>query len=94
MKQRNDKAVRAGNPWWRRLPLLGQRTPRALQPRGARPRYNLRNRMILVGGTLGLCALALAGRALDLQVINNDFYRAQGDQRILREIAIPTSRGM
>lgn len=68
--------------------------PKAKTPRGARPRYNLRNRMLLVAGTLSLCSLALVGRAFDLQVLNNDFYRDQGDQRILREIAIPTSRGM
>ncbi|MDQ3205421.1 MAG: penicillin-binding protein 2 [Pseudomonadota bacterium] len=50
--------------------------------------------MILVAGTLSLCSLALVGRAFDLQVLSNDFYLDQGDQRILREIAIPTSRGM
>ncbi|QWP79341.1 penicillin-binding protein 2 [Lysobacter sp. K5869] len=49
---------------------------------------------MLVGGALGLCAVALVGRALDLQVISNDFYRQQGDARSLREIPIPTSRGM
>ncbi|QCW27627.1 peptidoglycan D,D-transpeptidase FtsI family protein [Lysobacter enzymogenes] len=49
---------------------------------------------MLVGGALGLCAVALVARALDLQVISNDFYRQQGDARSLREIPIPTSRGM
>ncbi|HEY4555702.1 MAG TPA: penicillin-binding protein 2, partial [Lysobacter sp.] len=49
---------------------------------------------MLVGGTLALCSLALVARALDLQVISNDFYRAQGDARALREIPIATSRGM
>ena len=34
------------------------------------------------------------GRAFDLQVLNNDFYRQQGDARALREVAIPASRGM
>jgi cell division protein FtsI (penicillin-binding protein 3) len=65
---------------------------------GARPRgraqFDLRKRLLLVTGTLGLCSLALVGRALDLQVINNDFYRQQGDARALREIPIATSRGM
>jgi cell division protein FtsI (penicillin-binding protein 3) len=65
---------------------------------GARPRgraqFDLRKRLLLVAGTLGLCSLALVGRALDLQVINNDFYRQQGDARALREIPIATSRGM
>jgi cell division protein FtsI (penicillin-binding protein 3) len=65
---------------------------------GARPRgraqFNLRKRLMLVGGTLGLCSIALVGRALDLQVIRNEFYRQQGDARSLRELPIPTSRGM
>ena len=59
-----------------------------------RARFNLRNRLLLVGGTLGLCSLALVGRAFDVQVYNNDFYLQQGDARSLREIPIPTSRGM
>lgn len=60
----------------------------------SRASFNLRNRLLLVGGALGLCSVALVGRALDLQVISNDFYRQQGDARSLREIPIPTSRGM
>jgi cell division protein FtsI (penicillin-binding protein 3) len=59
-----------------------------------RARFNLRNRLVLVGGALGLCSLALVGRAFDVQVYNNDFYLQQGDARSLREIPIPTSRGM
>lgn len=63
------------------------------KPRG-RARFDLRNRLLIVGGALGLCAVALVGRAFYLQVIGNDFYRQQGDARALREIPIPTSRGM
>ncbi|UHQ22586.1 penicillin-binding protein 2 [Lysobacter sp. 5GHs7-4] len=59
-----------------------------------RARFDLRNRLVIVGGALGLCALALVGRAFYLQVVGNDFYRQQGDARALREIPIPTSRGM
>jgi cell division protein FtsI (penicillin-binding protein 3) len=59
-----------------------------------RARFNLRGRLAIVAGTLGLCSLALIGRAVDLQLIDNDFYRQQGDARFLREIPIPTSRGM
>lgn len=70
------------------------RGSRGNKPRGRAAQFNLRNRLILVGGSLGLCAVALVGRALDLQVISNDFYRQQGDARSLREIPIPTSRGM
>ncbi len=57
-------------------------------------RYNPRQRVALVGGTLALCSVALVGRAFDVQVLNNDFYVEQGDARALREIPIPTSRGM
>ena len=63
------------------------------KPRG-RTQFNLRGRLLLVAGTLGLSSLALVGRAVDLQLIDNDFYRQQGDARFLREIPIPTSRGM
>jgi len=59
-----------------------------------RAQFNLRGRLQLVAGTLGLCSLALIGRAVDLQLIDNDFYRKQGDERFLREIEIPTTRGM
>ncbi len=74
--------------------LREDRARAGTKPRGRSAQFNLRNRLILVGGTLGLCAVALLGRALDLQVIHNDFYRQQGDARSLREIPIPTSRGM
>lgn len=63
------------------------------RPRG-RAQFNLRNRLAIVGGTLGLCSIALVGRAFDVQVLNNEFYVEQGDARSLREIPIPTSRGM
>ena len=59
-----------------------------------RAQFNLRNRLAIVGGTLALCSVALVGRAFNLQVVNNDFYVEQGDARSLREIPIPTSRGM
>lgn len=59
-----------------------------------RPRFNLRNRLMLVGGALALCSLALVGRAFDVQVYHNDFYLQQGDARALREIPIAASRGM
>jgi len=68
------------------------------RPSGNRPRsrasFNLRGRLLLVGGALGLCSFALLGRALDLQVIEKEFYQQQGAARFLREIPIATSRGM
>ena len=65
----------------------------ANRPR-ARASFNLRGRLMLVGGTLALCSVALLARALDLQVIEKEFYQQQGAARFLREIPIATSRGM
>ena len=59
--------------------------PRAVQP--ARPAEARRR-------PLALCAVALVVRAVDLQVVDKDFYQQQGDERFLRDIPIPTSRGM
>lgn len=56
--------------------------------------FSLRGRLSLVGGALALCSLALVVRAVELQLVDDDFYRQQGDARFLREIPIPTSRGM
>ncbi|MDO5505188.1 MAG: hypothetical protein Q4F49_02700, partial [Pseudoxanthomonas suwonensis] len=65
---------------------------------GARPRhraqFNLRGRLLLVGGVLGVSCLALVARAMDLQLIDNEFYRKQGDARFVREIEVPAIRGM
>jgi len=74
---------------WRRR-LNDSRGP---SPRG-RSQFNLRGRLMLVAGTLALCALALIARATHLQLVGDAFYRAQGDERFVREIEIPTSRGM
>jgi len=53
-----------------------------------------RRRLYAVLGVLGLCTVALVVRAVDLQLIDKDFYQQQGDARFLREIPIATSRGM
>ena len=70
--------------------------PAAGSTRARHPRagLDLRKRLLIVGGALGLCSLALVVRAFDVQVVNNDFYLQQGQARSLREIPIPTSRGM
>lgn len=82
--------------WPFAFPARGERRGNA-RP-GNKPRhraqFNLRGRLLLVAGTLGLCSLALLARAVDLQLIDNDFYQRQGDERFLREISIPTVRGM
>jgi cell division protein FtsI (penicillin-binding protein 3) len=60
----------------------------------ARSSFNLRGRVMLVGAALGLCSVTLIGRAAYVQLVNSDFYLRQGEARYLRELPIPTSRGM
>lgn len=54
----------------------------------------LRTRLYAVLAALSLLSTALIARAFDLQVLRKDFYQDQGDARFLREVAIPTTRGM
>ena len=70
------------------------RTTTPVRPRPQRGAFDLRSRLLVVCGGLGLCSLALIGRAVDLQLVDNEFYRKQGDERFLRELEIPTTRGM
>jgi len=65
----------------------------AKKPR-PRAQFNLRGRLMLVGWAMGLCAVALVVRAVDLQLVDNAFYQQKADARFLREVPIPTSRGM
>lgn len=65
----------------------------AKRPR-TRAQFDLRARLLLVGGGLGVVALVLIGRAIDLQLIDNAFYQQKADSRFLRELPIATSRGM
>ncbi|RPE79529.1 peptidoglycan D,D-transpeptidase FtsI family protein [Vulcaniibacterium tengchongense] len=99
MSAANGRGSRSGERGGALRQLLRAWRGPAREERGAgKPRarqgFDLRNRLLLVGGTLGLCSLALVVRAFDLQVVSNEFYRQQGDARSLREIPIPTSRGM
>ncbi len=73
--------------WQRRKDRRGQ------APRG-RAHFDLRGRLMLVTGALGFCAVALVARAVDVQLVRSAFYQQQGDERFLREVDIPTSRGM
>ena len=59
-----------------------------------RARFNLRGRVMLVVCALGLCSVSLVGRAAYVQLVNSDFYQRQGNERFIRELEIPTSRGM
>ena len=64
-----------------------------VRPRG-RAQFNLRGRLRLVVGVLGACGIVLVARAVDLQLVDNAYYQQKADSRFLREIPIPTSRGM
>lgn len=78
-------------PWFHR----DARRERVAAAHGrGRSQFDLRRRLLLVCGFLGLGSVALLARALDLQVIDHAFYQQQGDARFLREIPIATSRGM
>jgi cell division protein FtsI (penicillin-binding protein 3) len=62
----------------------------------SRPRphpVNTRARLYVVLMILALGSTALIVRAVDLQVVRKDFYQEQGDERFLREMPIPVSRG-
>ena len=59
----------------------------------ARP-YDLRLRLRVLGVVLGLCGAVLVARAAQMQLFDRDFYQHQGNARFLREVPIPTSRGM
>lgn len=55
---------------------------------------SMRNRLMVVVAVLGLCSVTLVGRAAYVQLIGSDFYQREGEARFVREVAIPTSRGM
>jgi cell division protein FtsI (penicillin-binding protein 3) len=55
---------------------------------------NTRARVYALLAVLTLGATSLVVRAVDLQLLDNEFYQQQGDARFLREIPIATSRGM
>jgi cell division protein FtsI (penicillin-binding protein 3) len=59
-----------------------------------RSRVDLRMRLLGLAAVMGLCSFALVARAFYIQVLDRDFYVAQGQARSLRELPIPTSRGM
>ena len=60
-------------------PLLASKTP------------VWRSRFIV--GVFALAFMGLAGRAIDIQVINNDFFQRQGEVRFARTLELPANRG-
>ncbi|GAB3363076.1 penicillin-binding protein 2 [Lysobacter rhizosphaerae] len=77
-----------------RARIAAQPSASSARARHQRGGLDLRKRLMIVGGALALGSVALVVRAFDVQVVNNDFYLQQGQARSLREIPIPTSRGM
>jgi len=63
-----------------------------MKPRRRAP--NLRSRLYLLGGVLLAGSVLLVAKAAEMQLLRSDFYQQQGNDRFLREIPIPTSRGM
>ena len=58
------------------------------------PQVRTRLRVQGLAMLLVLGSTALIVRAVDLQVVRKEFYQDQGEQRFVRERAIPVSRGM
>ncbi len=61
--------------------------------RGGEAAAPLARRRVLLGA-FALAAVALAGRAVFLQVLNTGFLQRQGEARHLRVVAVPAHRGM
>ncbi|MCP5466307.1 MAG: penicillin-binding protein 2 [Sinobacteraceae bacterium] len=82
-----------------RLPLLSRRKSGSSRGRGgsssrepARP-PSFRLRSGVLAGLLGLAAVGLVYRAVDLQLVDNAFLQGQGNQRFMRVAAIAAHRG-
>jgi cell division protein FtsI (penicillin-binding protein 3) len=60
---------------------------------GADPAAGFRIRALVVAGVLVLCAAAIIGRAIDLQVLKHGFLTTQGQERYMRTLRIPAHRG-
>ncbi len=63
-----------------------------LRPRARQ--VDTRGRLKLVAGLLGLGCASLVARAVDLQLLHNEFYQREGNARFQRDIPIAASRGM
>lgn len=63
-----------------------------MKPRRRNP--NLRLRLNVLGAVLLCGSVLLAARAADMQLLRAEFYQAKGEDYFLRELPVPTSRGM
>lgn len=77
---------------WRADPRRSKANANAPRPR---PRQvNTLGRLKLVAALMGLGCASLVVRAVDLQLLHNEFYQREGNARFLRDIPIAASRGM
>ncbi|HPA02414.1 MAG TPA: penicillin-binding protein 2 [Chiayiivirga sp.] len=70
---------------------------RSRQPDAQRLRarsVDTRARLKLVAALLGLGCASLVARAVDLQLLHNEFYQREGNARFQRDVPIAASRGM
>jgi len=65
-----------------------------LNKRGSKQVPFLRARFLVVLAIMALMAVGLLARAVDLQILRQDFYQAEGDARHIRTVTMPASRGM
>jgi cell division protein FtsI (penicillin-binding protein 3) len=61
---------------------------------GAAKKYFYRSRLYAMLLIFGLSSVTLIARAIQLQVMETDFLQGQGKARFLREVSIPTTRGV
>jgi cell division protein FtsI (penicillin-binding protein 3) len=55
---------------------------------------NLRLRLYVLAAVLLGGGVVLVARAAEMQLLRSEFYQQKGENRFLRDIPIPTSRGM
>ena len=72
------------------LPRTGKGNALRLRAR----QVDTRGRLKLVAALLGLGCASLVARAVDLQLLHNEFYQREGNARFQRDIPIAASRGM
>src|SRR5690606_9424977 len=63
-----------------------------MKPRRRNP--NLRTRLNALGAALLCGSVLLVARAADMQLLRSEFYQEKGRGYFLRELPVPTSRGM
>ncbi|MCX7036202.1 MAG: penicillin-binding transpeptidase domain-containing protein [Proteobacteria bacterium] len=65
-----------------------------MRPTRGGPNPSFKARVYVAFGMLAFAASALVARAIELQLVQNDFLISQGHQRQLREVTVPAHRGV